>query len=120
MGLVLLLASSYVFIHEGDRRCGWHVSWRSEVNSFVPVSNLIGNWKFFRNSVAKAPTLLMAARGNSIYHLAALPIRVRENSRSQTLSSTMELDMDHKWKVVMCAAGSSPCFPSNFGISEGI
>ena len=62
----------------------------------------------------------MAARGNSMYHLAALPVRVRENSRSRTLSSTMELDMDHKWKVVMCAAGSSPRFLSNFGISEGI
>ena len=62
----------------------------------------------------------MAARGNSMYHLAALPVRVRGNSQIRTLSSTMELDMDHRWKVVMCAAGSSPCFPSNFGISEGI
>ena len=96
------------------------VSWRSDVNNFVPVSTLIGSWKFFKNSVAKAPNVLMAARGNSMYHLAALPIRVRENIRSQTLSSTMELDMDHKWKAVLCAAGSSPCFPSIFRISEGI
>ena len=58
------------------------VSWRSEVKNFVSVSNLIGNWKFFRNSVAKAPKVLIAARGNSMYHLAALPVRVRENSRS--------------------------------------
>ena len=96
------------------------MSWRSEVNSSILVSNLIGNWKFFRNSVAKARNILMAVRGNSMYHLAALPVRVRGNNRSWTLSSTMELDMDHKWKVVMCPAGSSPCFPSNFGISEGI
>ena len=72
------------------------VSWHSEVNSSVLVSNLIGNWKFFRNSVAKAPKVLMAARGNSMYHLAALPIRVRGNSQSRTLSSTMELDIDHR------------------------
>ena len=96
------------------------VSWHSDVNSSVLVSTLIGSWKFFKNSVAKAPNVLMAAHGNSMYHLAALHVMVREKSRSRTLSSTMELDMDHKWKVVMCAAGSSPCFPSNFGISEGI
>ena len=96
------------------------VSWCSKVNSFVSVSNLISNWKFFRNSVAKAPKVFMAARGNSIYHLVELPVRVRGNSRSRTLPSTMELDIDHKLKVVMCVAGSSPCFPSNFGMSEGI
>ena len=96
------------------------VSWRSDVNNYVLVSTLIGSWKFFKNSVAKAPKVLMAARGNSMYHLAALPVRARGNSGSRTLSSTMELDIDHKLKVVMCAAGSSPCFPSNFGMSEGI
>ena len=72
------------------------ISWCSDVNNFVLVSTLIGSWNLFKNSVAKAPNVLMAARGNSMYHLAALPVRVRGNSRSQTLSSTMELDMDHK------------------------
>jgi hypothetical protein len=34
-------------------------------------------------------------------------------------SSHSEFDEHHKRKVVMCAPGSSPRFPSNFGISEG-
>ena len=96
------------------------VSWRSEVNSSILVSNLIGNWKFFINSITKAPKVFMAACGNSIYHLETLPIMVQGNSQSQTLSSTMELDIYHKWKVVMCVARSFTCFPSNFGMSEGI
>ena len=74
------------------------VSWRNKVNSSILVSYLIGNWKFFRNFIAKAPKVLMAARGNSIYHLAALPVRVRGNSQSRIISSTMELDTDHRWK----------------------
>ena len=72
------------------------MSWCSEANSSILVSNLIGNWKFFINSAAKAPKVFMAACGNSIYHLAALPVRMRGNSRSRTLSSTMELEIDHK------------------------
>ena len=72
------------------------VSWHNEVNSSVLVSYLIGNWKFFRNSVAKAPKVLMVVRGNTIYHLAVLPVRVWGNSPSRILSSTMELDIDHK------------------------
>ena len=71
------------------------VSWRNDVKNSVPVSTLIGNWKFFRNSVAKALKVLMVACGNSMYHLAALPMRVHGKSRSRTLSSTMELDIDH-------------------------
>ena len=71
------------------------VSWRSDVNNSVPVSTLIGSWKFFRNSVAKALKVLMAACGNYMYHLAALPVRVQRKSQSRTLSSTMELDIDH-------------------------
>jgi hypothetical protein len=30
-----------------------------------------------------------------------------------------EFDEHHKWKVITWLFGSSPYFPSNFGISEG-
>jgi hypothetical protein len=30
-----------------------------------------------------------------------------------------EFDEHHKWKVITWLFGSSPDFPSNFGISEG-
>lgn len=96
------------------------VSWRSKVKSYVPVSYLIGSLKLLRNSVAKAPKVLMAPHGNSMYHLVALPMRVWGKSRSRILSSTMELEINHRWKVVMCVVGSSPCFPSNLGMSNGI
>jgi hypothetical protein len=34
-------------------------------------------------------------------------------------SSMMLFEEHHKWKVITWLAGSSPGFPSNFGISEG-
>jgi hypothetical protein len=34
-------------------------------------------------------------------------------------SSMMLFEEHHKWKVMTWLAGSSPNFPSNFGISEG-
>lgn len=80
------------------------VSWYNEVKSFVLVSYLIGNWKFLRNYIAKAPKVLMALRGNSMYHLAALSMRVRGKIWSWILSSTMALETYHRWKVVTCIA----------------
>ena len=96
------------------------VSWRSEVKISVPVLYLIGNWKFLRNSVAKAPKVLTAPHGSSIYHLATFPVRLRGKIRSWILSSTMDFETDHRWKVVTCVVISSPCFLLNLWMSDGI
>ena len=53
-------------------------------------------------------------------HLAALPVNVRGNNRNLIESSKKELETHHRWYVVILFAGSSPVFPSNFGISVGI
>ena len=92
----------------------------SKVKSSISVSYLIGNWKFLINSVAKVPKVLTALWGNSMYYLVALSVRVWGKIQSQILSSTMELETDHRWKVVTCVAGSSPYFPSNLGMSDRI
>ena len=59
------------------------------------------------------------ARGNSIYHFAAEPVSVRWKRRKRIESSMRDFDEHHKWKVITRLFGSSPNFPSNFGISEG-
>ena len=53
-------------------------------------------------------------------HLATLPVNVLGNSCNLNESSKNELETHHRWYVVMCLAGSSPIFPSNFGMSVGI
>ena len=53
-------------------------------------------------------------------HFKSLPDRVRGKRRSRMLSSNNELDMHHKWYVVMCVVRSSLGFPSNLGIFVGI
>ncbi len=54
-----------------------------------------------------------------MYHFAAVPVNVLWNSLSLTESSFNELEEHQRWKVVACAPGSSPAFPSNLGMSEG-
>ena len=46
------------------------------VRSFIPVSYLIGNWKWVKKVVAKVVKLSKEALGNSMYHLAAKPVSV--------------------------------------------
>jgi hypothetical protein len=53
-------------------------------------------------------------------HLGALPVSILVNSYNLIESSKNELETDHRWYVVIWLAGSSPVFPSNFGMSVGI
>jgi hypothetical protein len=55
----------------------------------------------------------------STYHLVYEPMRVIWNKIKQMESSMMLFEENHKWKLITWLAGSSPSFPSNFGISEG-
>ena len=54
-----------------------------------------------------------------MYHLAVAPVRVRWNSLSLMESSTMLLDENHRWNVIMRFWGHSLAFPSNLGMSDG-
>ena len=65
------------------------------------------------------PKLEWESPGRFTYHFAIAPIIVRWNSRSLTESSTMLLEEHHRWKDMTCLVGSSPCFPSNIGMSKG-
>ena len=56
---------------------------------------------------------------SSTYHLADGPIRVIWNNLKHMESSVMLFEENHKWKVITWLVGSSPDFPSKFGISEG-
>ena len=53
-------------------------------------------------------------------HFSALPVSVLGKNRNLIESSKNELEMHHRWYVVIWLAGSSPVFPSNLGISIGI
>ena len=59
------------------------------------------------------------ACGSSMYHLAAVPVRVHWNSLSLMESSTLLLDEHHKWNVIMWFWEHSPALPSNLGMSDG-
>ena len=88
-------------------------------NKSVPKSYRTRSWKWLRKALAKSQKLLKAAEGNSIYHLASIPVKVLWNSLNLIQSSFNKLEEHHKWKVVACALGSSPVFPSNLGMSDG-
>ena len=53
-------------------------------------------------------------------HFTVLPISVLGNSHNLIESSKNELEMHHRWYVVMWLAGSSPVLPSNFRMFVGI
>ena len=58
--------------------------------------------------------------GSSMNHLATLLVSVLGNSHILIESSKNELEMHHRWYVVIWLAGSSPVFLANLGISVGI
>ena len=60
------------------------------------------------------------ADSSSMNHLAALLVNVLGNSHNLIESSKNELETHHRWYVVIWLVGSSPVFPSNFGMSVGI
>ena len=88
-------------------------------NKSVPKSYQTGSWKWLRKALAKSQKLLKGTEGNSIYHLAAIPVKVLWNSLNLIESSFNELEEHHKWKVVACAPGSSLALPLNLGMSDG-
>ena len=88
-------------------------------NKSIPKSYQTRSWKWLRNTLAKSQKLSNATKGSSMYHFAAVLVRVLWNNLNQTMLSFSELEEHHKWKVVMWAPGSSPTLPSNFGIFEG-
>jgi hypothetical protein len=57
--------------------------------------------------------------GNSIYHLATEPVRVRWKIRNIIESSINELDEHQRYKVTTLLFGSSPHQPSNLRMSNG-
>ena len=56
--------------------------------------------------------------GNSIYHLATVPVRVILKIHKRIESSINEFDEHQIWKVITWLLGSSLGLPSKFGISE--
>ena len=53
-------------------------------------------------------------------HFTVLPVNVLGNSHNLIESSKNELETHNRLYVVMCLARSSPVFPSNFRMSNGI
>jgi hypothetical protein len=70
--------------------------------------------------MARLLKLVKKPHGNSIYHFAVEPVRVRWKSRNRMELSIKELDEHQRCKVMTCLFGSSPDLPSNFGMSDGI
>ena len=56
----------------------------------------MGNWKWVKKLVAKAIKLSKEARGNSMYHFVAGPVRVCWKRHNLTKSSFKEFDEQHK------------------------
>ena len=92
----------------------------NEVRSSVPVSYWMGSWKWVRNAIAKDWKSKNEADGRSMNHFATLPVSVLGNNQNLIESSKNELETHHRWYVVIWFVGSSPVFPSNFGMSIGI
>jgi hypothetical protein len=88
-------------------------------NNYVPTSYRAGSWKWFRKTMEKSPKVEYLPLSSSIYHLETPPVRVRWNKRNRIESSLSELEEHHKWIVIIWSCGSSPLFPSNFGMFEG-
>ena len=127
--LINHLASSwigtYVFTILRQRRHSWIWSdmWVAViclklVRSSVPVSYLMGNWKWVKKVVARVLKLSNEALGNSMYHFVAGLVNVRWKRRSLIESSFRVLDEHHRWKVITWFDGSSHKFPLNLGISD--
>lgn len=89
------------------------------VRSSKPKSWWTGSWKNVRKVVSSELKLPCDAESWSMYHFVACPIRVRWNSCNIIVSSMILLDEQHMWKVMTRFPGSSPCFPSNFGMHKG-
>ena len=56
--------------------------------------------KVAKNALAKSHKLLKAAEGSSIYHFAAVPVKVLRNSLNLTESSFSEFEEHHKWNAM--------------------
>ena len=90
-----------------------------EVNNSILESYRIGSWKWCKNVLAKLPKSANPTNGNSIYHLAATPIKVLWKSLNRKLSSIKDFKEHHRWKVITCVLEYSFAFPSNLGMSKG-
>ena len=95
------------------------VVWNSEVKRFVPVSYQIANWKCVKKDIARALKSKKECCDNSMYHFAAILVRVIWKSCRWIEPSIKELDEHHKWNVITWFFGSSLGLPSKLGISEG-
>ena len=62
----------------------------------VPVSYLMGNWKWVKKVVAKAVKLSNEARGNSMYHFTVELVSVHWKRRSLIESLFKEFHEHHK------------------------
>ena len=83
------------------------------VKSFVPVSYMMGNWKWVKKVVVKAVKLSNEAHGNSMYHFTTRPVSICWKRCNLTKSSFKEFDEHHKWYVMTCIDRSSLEFPLN-------
>ena len=92
---------------------------QSEVRRSVHVSYRIGNWKCVKNAIAKALNSQKECCGNSMYHFAAILVRVLWKILRRIEPPIKELDEHHKWNVITWFSRSSLGLPSSFGISEG-
>ena len=102
----------------------WSVMWVAvfwwQDNKISTLSSyLTRSWKYCRNMKARELKSRYLACGSSMYHLAAVPMRVRWNSLILMESSTMLFDEHHRWNIMMWFWGNSPAIPSNLGMSKG-
>ena len=96
------------------------VFFQRKVKRSVQISYHMGSWKWVRNTISNELKTTNECFGSSIYHFAAVWVNVFWKSINRIETSIRELDEHHKWKVFTWFLGSSPFFPSNFWISNGI
>jgi len=118
-------SSRFIFhtLHRWHHSRIWSTRWvamglQKVVRISTPVSWQMGNWKKVKKTIAIGAKVVWAHNGNSVYHLATIPVRVRWNRLCLIKSSMILLEEHHKWKVVMWLEGSLPTFPSNLGIFD--
>ena len=119
--------SSSLYLHKLRRRLHlWRCSkiWMAGVclncvSNSIPKSWWMGNWKYVRNAVARAPKVPCEAEGCYTYHFTTTLVRVSWNNLNRIVLSMILFDENHRWKVMTWLPRSSACLPLNFVISKG-
>jgi len=79
----------------------------------------MGSWKWLRKASTNWWNDPYVPLGSSMYHCDVTPIRVCWNNRNLIELWFREFNEHQRWKVVTWSPGSSPFWPSNFGMSYG-